>query len=263
MPIKRYSSGMKVRLGLSVAIFLDPEILLIDEVLSVGDASFRKQSIEKVHELIGEGRSVLLVSHDIYTVQRLCQRSILIENGKIVKDAPTDEIVDFYLPSISNLVSADAWVELRDFPRNGTGRAVFSRVKFYSTENSKSGGIQPDQPVEFFCEINSTDRILISGIAVTIFDKSGFRLLNAGEYSEHDPQEIKKGKNFIKIRIESLHLKSGTYMFALWLNGVQDELLDNIQQVAFFNVISQDNKVEELNPFRDKITANVTVKLYS
>ena len=95
-PVKRYSSGMRVRLAFSVAAYLEPEILLVDEVLSVGDAAFQRKSMGKMEDVSREGRTVLFVSHNMTTIRNLCQSTFLLEGGKIIAHGATDKIVDQY-----------------------------------------------------------------------------------------------------------------------------------------------------------------------
>ena len=97
-PIKRFSSGMQVRLGFAVAAFLEPEILIVDEVLAVGDAEFQKKAIGKMQDISeGGGRTVLFVSHNMAAVKSLCTRAILIENGMVVSEGNTEKIVSEYI----------------------------------------------------------------------------------------------------------------------------------------------------------------------
>ncbi|MCQ2312279.1 MAG: ABC transporter ATP-binding protein [Paludibacteraceae bacterium] len=96
-PVKRYSSGMTVRLGFAVAAFLEPEILVVDEVLAVGDAEFQKKAIGKMQDVASGGRTVLFVSHNMASLRRLCHRGVLLENGSVINDGPINEVVDFYL----------------------------------------------------------------------------------------------------------------------------------------------------------------------
>ncbi len=95
-PVKRYSSGMYSRLGFSVAAHMDPEILIVDEVLSVGDVSFQAKCAQKMRELLSSGSTILLVSHQISLIQSLCKRVILLNHGELVKDGPTDDVIPFY-----------------------------------------------------------------------------------------------------------------------------------------------------------------------
>jgi lipopolysaccharide transport system ATP-binding protein len=96
-PVKHYSSGMYVRLAFAVAAHLDPEILLVDEVLAVGDAVFQKKCLGKMGEVAGEGRTVLFVSHNMSAVQALCSRTVWIDDGKIASDGGSEDVIDFYL----------------------------------------------------------------------------------------------------------------------------------------------------------------------
>lgn len=101
-PVKRYSSGMKVRLGFAVAAYLEPEILIVDEVLAVGDAGFRRKCLKKMQDVSAGGRTVLFVSHNMHAIRELCHRGILLDGGQIVYRGPTDELVDRYLATSSS-----------------------------------------------------------------------------------------------------------------------------------------------------------------
>ncbi|MGI6500934.1 MAG: ABC transporter ATP-binding protein [Anaerostipes sp.] len=97
VPVKNYSSGMKARLGFSVATLVEPDILILDEVLSVGDAKFRKKSEAKIMSMFDRGVTVLFVSHSLEQVQRLCDKAILLENGRIISSGDIDEVSKIYL----------------------------------------------------------------------------------------------------------------------------------------------------------------------
>ena len=95
-PVKHYSSGMYSRLGFSVAAHMDPEILIVDEVLSVGDIAFQSKCAQKMRELMSSGATILLVSHQISLIQSLCKRVLLLNHGELIKDGPTDEVIPYY-----------------------------------------------------------------------------------------------------------------------------------------------------------------------
>ncbi len=99
-PVKRYSSGMSVRLAFAVAAHLEPEILLVDEVLAVGDAAFQRKSLGKMNEVAKAGRTVIFVSHNLAIIQALCTRGVLLERGEVLADAPVDEAIDSYLRTL-------------------------------------------------------------------------------------------------------------------------------------------------------------------
>lgn len=109
-PVKRYSSGMTVRLGFAVAAHLDPEILVVDEVLAVGDAEFQKKAIGKMQDVSkGEGRTVLFVSHNMTSIKALCKRGVILKNGLLVDDGPIDTIVTHYLRGDSEVDNYKVW----------------------------------------------------------------------------------------------------------------------------------------------------------
>ena len=99
-PVKYYSSGMYVRLAFSVAVHLTPELLMLDEVLAVGDAAFRLKSTEKMKQILSSGATILLVSHNDATIKEVCQRAMYIEDGSLVMDGPAAEVVDAYMSKI-------------------------------------------------------------------------------------------------------------------------------------------------------------------
>lgn len=109
-PVKRYSSGMRVRLAFAVAAFLEPDILVVDEVLAVGDAEFQKKAIGKMQDISkGEGRTVLFVSHNMDSIMRLCSRAILLKDGQIIKKGKVAQVIDAYLSTEFGAVSQKVW----------------------------------------------------------------------------------------------------------------------------------------------------------
>lgn len=100
-PVKYYSSGMFVRLAFSVAVHLTPETLLLDEVLSVGDADFQHKSFSKMQELISSGSTIIFVSHNEVAVKKICKRAIWLQNGELVMDGDSTEVVDHYMQTVS------------------------------------------------------------------------------------------------------------------------------------------------------------------
>ncbi len=108
-PVKRYSSGMRVRLAFAVAAHLEPEILVVDEVLAVGDAAFQKKCLNKMKDVSQSGRTVLFVSHNMAAVSRLCERGILLENGAVVKDGPIHDVVSAYMTSGTGTSAEREW----------------------------------------------------------------------------------------------------------------------------------------------------------
>jgi len=128
-PVKRYSSGMRVRLAFAVAAHLEPEILIIDEVLAVGDAEFQKKCLNKMQDVGQQGRTVLFVSHSMPAVTRLCPRVIMLGEGKLLRDGPVDEVVHAYLHAGRGTTALREWNDLSKAPGDNVVRLRAVKVK--------------------------------------------------------------------------------------------------------------------------------------
>jgi lipopolysaccharide transport system ATP-binding protein len=149
-PVKRYSSGMQVRLGFAVAAHLEPEILLIDEVLAVGDAKFQAKCLGKIEEIGETGRTVLFVSHNMPAILRLCSRAILLEHGRVVTDGPTHEAVRVYLESDLGRSSERRWTEPSLAP--GDEVAKLKSVRVLPVGGGSAEEIEIRQPIDIEVE---------------------------------------------------------------------------------------------------------------
>lgn len=123
-PVKRYSSGMKVRLGFAVAAHLEPEVLLVDEVLAVGDAAFQKKCLGKMGDVARSGRTVLFVSHNMAAVSTLCHRTLQLEDGRLARDGATAEVVNEYLSSVAEEAGVVRWPDAGTAPGNEVVRIL-------------------------------------------------------------------------------------------------------------------------------------------
>jgi lipopolysaccharide transport system ATP-binding protein len=130
-PVKRYSSGMYVRLAFAVAAHLEPEILVVDEVLAVGDYEFQRRCLGKMNEVAHGGRTVLFVSHNMTAIEELCPQSILLKNGRIERSGPTHQVVAHYLSSTS---AHSAWQIDEQTEREGTGNARITRLEVLAAD---------------------------------------------------------------------------------------------------------------------------------
>ncbi len=127
--VKWYSSGMYVRLAFSVAAHLEPEILMMDEVLAVGDAAFQQKCLDKMHEIRRQGRTILFVSHDMAAITRLCKRVVLLENGRVACDGGPREVVQHYLSSSLKTGAAREWTNQQEAPGDEVVRLRRVRVR--------------------------------------------------------------------------------------------------------------------------------------
>lgn len=228
-PTKRYSSGMTVRLAFAVAAFLEPEILVVDEVLAVGDAEFQKKAIGKMQDISkSNGRTVLFVSHDMAAIKALCSRTILLSNGKIDLIADTDTIIKKYL-SLEN-TNNEFFNEDK----------IINRV-FIENVNEIYSGSKFSFNVYF-----DNSNLEYASLGYLIKDSSGRTILAANMHQYGLKLKIDKNENKIKAEIKNLPLNPGEYSLSVFLsNGSFD--VEIINDVLFFNVF-WDTKGNIINP---------------
>jgi len=143
-PVKRYSSGMYVRLGFSIAAHLDPDILLLDEVLAVGDAAFQRKCIERITDLKKNGTTIVFISHDLKAVQQLCDRVILLKNGRIEADGDPNETIDLYRNSSTQLSSQST----DGFAQEPSREAVVTSLNFYDENGNECLSFETGKPMK-------------------------------------------------------------------------------------------------------------------
>ncbi|MCB0193722.1 MAG: ABC transporter ATP-binding protein [Anaerolineae bacterium] len=171
MPVKRYSSGMHVRLAFAVAAHLDTEILLLDEVLSVGDIGFQKKSLSKMENVVSAGRTVFFVSHNMAAVQSLCSRVIWLDNGKVVTDGPPEEVVSLYLKSSISNQTEQVWNDFSEAP--GTDNVRLRRVAVCPEGETASDVITIRTPLVIEFEFWNLDEEHYLDLSIVITNEQG------------------------------------------------------------------------------------------
>ena len=188
-PVKRYSSGMSVRLAFAVAAFLEPEVLLVDEVLAVGDVTFQKKCLGKIKDVVGGGnRTVLFVSHNMTAIQKLCQRTVLIEGGKVMMVGDTDTAVDSYLMrGVSvELAGERYWDDMSTAPGNDVVRLRAVRLKL--EEGNPTNVVRSDQEFGIEIEFVTLTAGKVFNVGVHLFDKHDVQILTSADNNDlwHD-----------------------------------------------------------------------------
>jgi len=209
-PVKRYSSGMHVRLGFAVAAHLDPEILIVDEVLSVGDAAFREKCLGKMQQVnSSEGRTVLFVSHDMATVDTLCKRGIVLDSGTVAFDGKTSEAILHYSKPLSVKAAVD---ELEDRPRQGVGGARVLGLRFEDDDGNLQTQFRMGEPVNIIVRADFFDAIENPTFAINILTDRG--TLATACLSSHYGLKLGVVNGIVeyRMRIESLALYPRTYI---------------------------------------------------
>jgi ABC-type polysaccharide/polyol phosphate transport system ATPase subunit len=237
-PVKHYSSGMYVRLAFSVAAHLEPEILLIDEVLAVGDVAFQKKSLGKMENISQQGRTVVFVSHNMNALQRLCPQSILLNHGQLVTQNKTPAVIEQYLSSVSSEVSGpNSLITLSAQKRDGTGDVRFEALLYAGDQPSLAYHPYTNGLLDVTIYIFSKTARAVGSIAIIIFDRYGTKLINADTLSHGQMIQLLEGRNMIKFRLEQLHLNPGAYTFGLWVADPPLEVYDYIPSAVLFDVV--------------------------
>jgi len=234
-PVKHYSSGMYVRLAFAVAAHLEPEILLVDEVLAVGDAGFQKKCLGKMGEVAQEGRTVLFVSHNMAAVQRLCSNSLWLADGRIHAYGSTRAIVKDYLSTHNRNLKADQWLDLTRSSRIGSGEVRFKSIS-YSVPGSEAATPVTYEPLEFCLELESDVTRAIGSISVTLSDHHGNRLVNADTLIHGSSVKFEEGSNLIRVKLDKLFLNPGNYVVGLWVADPISGPFDYVDAAAQIDV---------------------------
>lgn len=230
-PVKHYSSGMYLRLAFAVAAHLEPEILLVDEVLAVGDASFQKKCIGKMEEVAGEGRTVLFVSHNMAAVQALCTRGIFLHNGTIFTDAAAGASISAYLRMLDQSVTQDL---LSRSDRRGRGDIRLASLEISTGAKDHAQTLATGRPAVF--TFNLTGTRPRTSCTFTIYDEFGQPLatFNSSVRGPADSQDADL-KNTLICSIDELPLVPGRYRVNVAVSA-DGELQDHLEGAAFFEV---------------------------
>jgi lipopolysaccharide transport system ATP-binding protein len=160
-PVKRYSSGMAVRLAFAVAAHLEPEILIVDEVLAVGDAAFQEKCLSKMQDAGHSGKTVFFVSHNMSAVTRLCERVIMLENGQVIADGPAREIVNDYMHGGAKAMAERTWSDIQTAPGDEIARLRGVRIKGEDGQTTDSINIRSAVAFEMTFEVLESGYILL------------------------------------------------------------------------------------------------------
>jgi lipopolysaccharide transport system ATP-binding protein len=242
-PVKRYSSGMTVRLAFAVAAHLEPDILVVDEVLAVGDAEFQKKAIGKMQDISkGEGRTVLFVSHNMAAVKSLCTRGIVLEYGKVVFEANAEESVNYYL-RVEDKEKNENLLERRD--REGNGKLLFKQVLFLNHELKPISQVISGDPLLLKIFVSKNDNVEFKNLTFVLNfqDHYGNNIVSYITDEMGINFEKLKHQDFFYFKIPALFLRSESYHIRLMMyegKTLNQNLMDKIQDAAICHVLPGD-----------------------
>lgn len=253
-PVKTYSSGMYVRLGFSVAINIDPDILLVDEVLAVGDEIFQKKCIRKIHELKDQGKTIVFVSHDLSAVENLCDHVYLLHNGKLVHEGkPVDVISEYHklLIGTSELQVREEKQETKNDSspmvknRWGSKEVEITKVTFHNGDGEDSEFIKTGGPFHVRIEYNAHSKVNRPVFGIAIYTENGIHLTGPNTHKHGIQIESIEGKGIVEYQVESLPLLPGTYLFSAAIYDVTGfHAYDHWEQCWKFHVIESETVPE-------------------
>jgi lipopolysaccharide transport system ATP-binding protein len=251
-PVKHYSSGMYVRLAFAVAAHLEPEILLVDEVLAVGDIVFQKKCLGKMGDVARAGRTIILVSHNMAAINSLCSRCVILNQGGLEFDGPTDKATARYYAESMKVGGNGEY--LLDRPRSvGNAKARFRSVAVQAL-NATGGELELVYPgcdlridVELDCVTSFSD----CNLAVIFYDSNGYRVIDTNTAQKGEFVSLGAGqKGRASFLLHEVLLRPGTYFVSLWLGRVPMEVIDYIEHAVSFSVVESEetSKYTEIYP---------------
>jgi lipopolysaccharide transport system ATP-binding protein len=235
-PVKRYSSGMYVRLAFAVAAHLETEILFVDEVLAVGDAEFQRKCIDKMQHVVRDGRTIMFVSHNMAAIKSLCQRAILFDGGRIALDGPVNDVVDHYLSA--GRTAADDGEIAESAPRTGTGEARLRRAVIATPSTPSASQVFLGEPfsVEMTFEVKQPIRDAIVSVGVSSLD--GVRIATVYNVDgNREPWSFEPGLHRVVVDFDMVLLpRRYTLDVALIWSGGNE--IDFVQQALDFSALN-------------------------
>src|SRR2546429_4738563 len=255
-PVKRYSSGMYVRLAFAVAAHLEPEILIVDEVLAVGDVQFQKKCLGKMGEVAHEGRTVLFVSHNMNAVKSLCGRALLIANGLLSLNGPVDNVIAKYLRTEN--AAQTHWV--RNDPLFGSDGILLQEIMILVDGKQASSTIRADKPFEVVVRARAFREYRTAEIAIRLTNQEGIPVLTTANSDAFDNFEaIERGDHVFVARFPALLLSSGSYSllvaaiipYQTLFDSVDGKVRLTIEEVGPQASVTRDGRLGVVNPRLD------------
>jgi len=233
-PIKRYSSGMHLRLGFAVAAHLEPEILVVDEVLAVGDLQFQKKCLGKMDDIAKDGRTVLFVSHDTGAVRRLCQKAIWLDKGQIVQQGEADDVVNAYEMKYLSVCGNDVQIVERPADDCAGSRFHIRRVELFNSNAKHSGIFRYGDTLSLMVDLDG-DAVERYSLVFYIYGESG-HLLSVGASGEYHDVYFDPDVRRVGVKVGPLTLTSGKYWIGFNIMAGQNRT-DVWPRAIPFNVV--------------------------
>ncbi|HYV35956.1 MAG TPA: ABC transporter ATP-binding protein [Gemmataceae bacterium] len=236
-PVKRYSSGMCVRLAFAVAAHLNLDTLLIDEVLAVGDASYQRRCIDRMTQLATSGATILFVSHNMEMIPRFCRRAILLQCGSVAKDGSAKKVTEDYIHTERN---SKATSDLRNARRGGNGRARFTQVQLVDDAGRCIQTHVCGDDLRVHIELEVHEDISDVALAVVLQNLYGTRLITSWTREANFPVTLTKGHHVFCCRFRNARLRPG-HRIAVGLWMATQQVLDHVEESLVLDIVAGPN----------------------
>ena len=238
-PIKRYSSGMRLRLGFAVAAHMDPDVLFVDEVLAVGDAEFQKKCLSAMDDMRTGGRTVIFVSHNMAAIENLCTRTIWIDAGTMRQDGPSDKVIASYLSTFSE--SQRSGYDLANVHgRRGSGAVRFTRVDFLDRDGNPASVFRTGEPLRARFHYQANESVRDLQFAMIVFSDMGTRILTVSSWEAgYYIPALEPGTGAIDLTIDDLFLQPNRYYLSMWIAST-GHLHDHVEHAVAVDVDESD-----------------------
>jgi ABC-type polysaccharide/polyol phosphate transport system ATPase subunit len=221
-PVKNYSSGMYARLAFALAINVDPEILLVDEVLSVGDESFQMRCYQRIAELRMEGRTIVMVSHNLDTIRSMCSHAVWLEHGKVQMIGSSDDVAAGYLAEVHRDASQHSGLAPSG-TREGTGEVDITGVHFVDKNGVVSGAFRTSEPLTVRVNYRATERATDVACGIAVLSTQNLSYLFGHSSKAAGLTLDLQGEGTIEFTLPSLPLLQGSYVVTVALEGVETQ----------------------------------------
>lgn len=225
-PVKRYSSGMTVRLGFAVASCIEPEILLVDEVLAVGDATFQQKCMKRIRSLINNGTSIIFVSHNFYLVQAICNSALYLEKGRVKHFGTTKDVIDLYEQDMHQARTRKLADPKQKLDATDTAEEIeITKVEIWGEDGPIHGAVPSTQPVQIRVHYNAYQAVGNVHVSVFIMRSDGLTCCMMRTKLDDFELSVERGQGVVTLQVDPLQLISGAYYAEAWFLNQSDSMV--------------------------------------
>ena len=251
VPVKQYSSGMFVRLGFAIAVMLKPKVLIVDEVIAVGDEAFQRKSFDHIYRLKKEGTTIALVTHSMPVARELCDEAIWLDHGVARVQGPIEDVVEQYIGDVNareEQIFLDAQQDPKDLPRRGSGEAQVASLELFDDGERPLTIVRSGENHRVRFTIDSHEDLGEVEVVLSVFMESGALLTAKSSLVEGRLYDIPKGRSTVEVSLPELPIEPGTYWLSTSLRGY-GHVWDHVDK-GWKLLVRSDQQTTESGPMR-------------